>query len=406
MKTTNRPAIESHGILASVDREDDLPAHWFSRFLNWLGSFALAVAFPALVALIGAFAGLWVSVYSTELKNSFARIAKDHSFAQAGEPHVLVAAGLFVGFFVVFAAQQFVQTRASARAQRELIQETDTLRKMVAELKTMPSAEFLRSFKDSYGSVQELQLFTKLSDAGNVDHVTMIQSLLRIIATLAQRYDKRRDNVSYSANVMVYWDNTQLQKMTGTPEATRLLDATMFADSRDEYFTSGSGLLELIPNLAASADGVQHSPLELLVLPVSSAPVVRLSGGDRFNVLPGAPFAISIGQFAHYDSIETMLKWCRDEADISIRVREQLQAYFHTGKGKDVRSFLSIPLTISGARVGVVNVQASAPRMLDHGGTLLFVPVVTPLISLLTYLVANWVVDRERERALIGPKAP
>ncbi|WP_143266386.1 hypothetical protein [Paraburkholderia caledonica] len=366
--------------------------------------FSTGVAFPAIVAFVGAFTGLWVSVYSTELKNAFAEIAKNRSFSLVTEAHVLIAAVLFVFFFLIFATQQHMQTRASARAQSELIQETNTLRSMVTELKTLPPGDFLQSFQESFLSVQHLLLFAKPSEARDIDHVTMIQSVLRAIATLAHRYDRRPDNVKYSANVMVYWDNLTLQKMIGSDDAKALLNAVIFADVRDDHFTSGRGLLELVPSLAATADENAHSEPDQIVLPVSDTPWVNLMAGDRFNVLPGAPFALSLGRFAHYDSIETMLKWCQDEADISLKVRDQLRSYFHGGKGKDIRSFLSIPLRLSDASIGVLNVQASAPRMLDKGGTALFVPLITSLVSLLTYLVANWMIERERERTLIGPK--
>ena len=89
--------------------------------------FVKRVAFPSIVALVGAFAGLWVSVYSSELKSAFAQIATNGSFAQATEPHVLIAAALFIGFFVIFAAQQQIQNSASNEAQRELIAETTVL---------------------------------------------------------------------------------------------------------------------------------------------------------------------------------------------------------------------------------------------------------------------------------------
>jgi len=365
--------------------------------------FVKRVAFPSIVALVGAFAGLWVSVYSSELKSAFAQIATNGSFAQATEPHVLIAAALFIGFFVIFAAQQQIQNSASNEAQRELIAETTVLRVMVADLKTLPPEGFLQSFQESFLSVGELMLFTRPLDTGRVDHDDMIRSVLLSIATLARHYDRQPEGVLYSANVMVYWSNESLRGISGTGRANELLDVLRFSDGRDEHFSSGNGLLELIPSLAAGADGEVHAALLPLALPVSHSPTVRLMVGDKFNVLPGAPFAIALGRYAHYDSIDTMLKWCRDEADISQSVQEQLRMHFHNGQGQDIRSFLSIPLAAGGTPIGVLNVQASASRMLYHGGTLRFVPVVTPLVSLLTYLVGNWVVERERSY-LTGPK--
>lgn len=353
-------------------------------------------AFPVAVAVLGAFAGLWIFLYSQELRDALSQLGTKGGLRQAMTAHVVIAFLLFIAFLVVFALQQYTLKMADKAAQHELMSESTTLRTMIADLKTLPPEGFLQSFQESFSSVAELMLFTRPVDGKTTDYADMIRSVLRSTAALARGYDRDPEGVEYTATVMVYWSGESLQKHFDTPRSKTLLSTLKFSSAVDHHFSSDDGILELVPALAASANAAQPPTLAPLALPVSKNPRTRVMGGDKFNVLPGGPFAVAFGKYAHYESIEAMLKWCRDEADILQSVQEQLRVYYSNGDGKHIGSFLSVPLTLNGMHIGVVNIQASAPRMLSHGGTARFVPVLTPLVTLLSYLVSNWVIQRDQ----------
>ena len=83
-------------------------------------------------------------------------------------------------------------------------------------------------------------------------------------------------------------------------------------------------------------------------------------------------------------------KWCEDHGDFTAHVKKQIKEYFSGNGGKQVASFLSIPLMTDrkSKPIGVINIHKNGPMLLvDPKRLLHFDPIIRPYRHMLAKLV-------------------
>lgn len=135
--------------------------------------------FTAIVALVGAVAGLAASVNSTELKAVIPLLRESASWSSYSGDAV-VSIGLFLAFFVLFALQQVARNMQESEARVALFAETDKLKQLVGRLETLPPDGFLQQFQSLYQDVAALQLLAYREDTTQDAGASAIRSVLSL----------------------------------------------------------------------------------------------------------------------------------------------------------------------------------------------------------------------------------
>ena len=346
-----------------------------SIFIEWISRRSI---FVALTTFLGVFVGLWGSLYSAEIKSGFPFVPGSGVTPEEAQTFWW----LLAVFTACFLATQWAQNRSTRRAQRELIEKSDQLERLV---RTMPPEDFLAKF-DGFcvTSHQAATLaLTKESTPEAVEEA--IRVILECIISLAHFFDGRPNDARYSANIMLFVKSEALDKERRDELRARLHFAPLDVD-----IGALDGVLDLDLPLSATQEnaGGPDTRLAPFALPVPRVKDHDVDGERKYRVLPGAPWAIAYRRVAGFADLAEFEHWARKQGDFSPGTISDMLRYFQTGKGRAIRSFFSVPLmSREGDPVGVLNLNRNLAGMLGERAWELFLPFTSPFRLLLAELI-------------------
>ena len=337
---------------------------WINKVQNYLRlQLPLKWWFSALTACLGTLAGLLGSIYGTNIQNAF-------PFNWGSGPIVsqvvlfwisLIIFGCFFG--LGFGAQN---------------EATNKLEQM---MRTLPPKGFLVTFETLFSNC--FKVYWNASEAQNKPELVLaITTSLKGVLFLLKAFDTRHDHPQYSANIMLF-------KPIHEVSADSLKHVLFKEPGYD--FNAWDGVLELQSEYAFSLidDAPTPDKIPTIMLPVPKEEF-RFDKGKP-TVLPGAPAAFcdptkSVG----FENTLQLSTWCRQHSGLRESVAEEVEKYFVDGPGKEIRSFISIPIllpsTVPDATptiLGVLNLHSNRDRILPGEKAGLFVPLTAPFTSLI-----------------------
>lgn len=288
---------------------------------------------------------------------------------------------LFVSLSVLlFAWSKSSDTESQNTKHKEL---SSLVEQLVERLQRLPSDDFLQVFQMSFASAFTIALATTVAESGENKEDRLlridkaIRDILSAIIGLAIEFDEER-GAKYSANIMLYdkdgWDE---KKLALTMDITHLKK-----EAHD-------GTLTLFRKLSTTSKNQESEPdldVAEIAVPVHKPEEAK----DKVNLLAGAPKAFRDNRYYRIPSQEDLFKWL-DEKFADANQSRKTKDYFSTGPGKDIKSFVSIPIQASPQQelpVGVLNIHRSTAGLLE-GGEKHFLPIVSPFIQLISYLLAG-----------------
>lgn len=365
---------------------------------------------PAIVALIGAMAGLSASLHTKDLKTALLSLQTGQLSAITGNAWFTI--GFFSVFFLFYAGQQYANQWQASDAKAELFAETNKLAVSIARMDSLPPAGFLLKFQDLYRISADLGRLPVQGPDTKETIELYIRSVLKSIAALAYQFRKAPDGQPYSANLMLCKTQTQIQALSNEQRDEiehRLLFCPDLPSPKLKHTTT---VLDLIPQMCSDYEPSAQSSLQTpsIALPVFHAQEIDLGAesGHKFKVLPGAPFAASTHRYAAFESVKNLLTWCRDNADFTAATISEIQSYFENGSGRQIKSFISVPICMIANEglsplpfgglaakngdqeeycLAVLNIHSQGENILGEDGYSLFVPILEPFLNILSHLL-------------------
>jgi hypothetical protein len=303
---------------------------------------------------------------------------------------VLSYLSLFV-FGLSFGLNSWALTKNTDDQLNYLKANTEKLQDLI---QTLPPTEFLTGFQ------KRLNLCYPVAARGcdsTANETEVRDGIIMVLSTLAytvQMFDGGLSQCEYSANIMIF------RSFAGLSDDA-IQDYTIRAKFTEQGGAGGkiawSGVLELEPSLAVFLkDGTARPERDRLPRFVLEIPIPQLrSDGERTAVLPGAPQAFCERVYALVSDTCDMGKECREKRALRPSVADALDDYFMDGAGRDVRSFVSIPIFRANAKaaddpIGVVNIHSDAVNMFKREAFELFVPFTAPYTLMLSRLIENF----------------
>jgi hypothetical protein len=329
----------------------------------------------AVLALIAPIAGVWITFRRDFILAGMKKltpITQQPFWGEYGDIWVfaILLSGLGIGF-------AFHKAAEAAKAKERL-----------QALETLPPRGILERFENSF--IQSYWGAAEGMEAGTdpVKITASIRSVLDGLVSLAAQFHGSPRGMRYSVNVMIFENFAVI-----APEAAKKFrDAALFTE-QDVGPEALSGVLRLIPDLAVSSVNgkIQDDSLQEIVLPVPR----RETDKGVTTLLPGAPRAFCTrGNFFYHDTRD-LGKECRETTALRESVAAEIDTYFKEGRGKDIRSFVSLPIGISSAdnsapdMIGVVNIHTNQREMFRGESAPLFASLAAPYGLLLAELLKN-----------------
>lgn len=299
-------------------------------------------------------------------------------------------AGLFWGLILV-AIFLFTWSKFSDGTMTK--ENHDDLATLLDDLRTLPPPSCLQTFQSAIHLSHRPTLMALMMEAGNdgfseADRKNRVEETIRLILgniiKLASEFKSTKANLG--ANIMLFskedWDETKLGKILDVGHLPR---------------GAHIGTLVIDPSLstASGALGQPDAGLPALALPVHKPEPKTTTA--LTNILPGAPETFLTGCFYSCPSHAHMFRHL-DARYADKNQAEALKKYFNSPAGKTVQSFVCIPIMRSNIIdsdcelsaeekfLGVLNIHSSEPDFLPRGAEL-FWPLVSPLMSFLTFLI-------------------
>ncbi len=374
--------------------------------------------FPALVAFVGALTGLWASMYSAEMKES-ATVLFSSAPLSGINNDARHGWSLFLSFFVLFALQQLAKNFQDSDANQAVLRESAKLKQLVERMETLPPDGFLQEYQELYREIAQL---TFLPFDGRITKKGLeqaIRAVVQSIANLAHKFDGAGPGARYSANVMLCIERHQIDKLPPAQRAALAKRLMFCPDLPEPKIENIRAVLDLAPALSLGFEADVSTNTPFIALPVPEAHTFDLGPehGERFKVLPGAPFVAARHQYAVFESPESLFQWCDKRADLTKATISEIRRYFHQGAGKDVKSFISIPIctvvgndapvsdTFGGLAMAlnqgtnreeclaVLNIDSNCKKILGENGYELFVPIIEPFCQTLSLLLAAYAAE-------------
>jgi hypothetical protein len=318
--------------------------------------------FSGFTAALGAFAGLLGSIYAEQIKSAFPFTFGDGPVVWSAV--LFWAALLLFGclFGLGFNAQNQVTTR------------------LENVIRTLPPRDFLEVFETLFSQSFRVDWKAQEDKQDAEGHKGSIVAATSGLVWLVARFDARGDRARYSANIMVF-------RPIDTIPSQELKDNMIFAEPVQDA-SRLDGVLQLQTEFAFTMNkGTLEKDADAapIMLPIPK-PEFRIDEGKP-TVLPGAP-AVFCDPTTHvgFDDTLKLSDWCVKFSGLRPSIATQIQTYFRTGKGKEIRSFISIPIGSPGQNdqvLGVLNIHCNREGMLPGDKAGLFVPLAHPFVLLI-----------------------
>ena len=164
-------------------------------------------------------------------------------------------------------------------------------KELVSQIQTLPPAEFLQEFADTYDEGEAM--YEKALQSKNVDDTKkIIRGLLTCICQLTEKFDSPKQHTQmerYAANIMLFIDASSADKELSEQIQPRI----KFID-QEVLFQTLKGALDLRKDLSTHSEAQQSEEdmaLEAFALPIPHAETTNIDGKNKYRVLPGAPLA-------------------------------------------------------------------------------------------------------------------
>lgn len=332
--------------------------------------------FGAVTTLAILMAGAMASFFTNEIKDNSA-FALRHGYSLSWTATGFWAACLVAG--LCFFGTQWAQARQTRKT-------NDKLEGIVARLRTLPSEDYLPSYREAFRQAGLLSMAALLAETASKDEVSKaIQAVLRAIVETARSFDSADTSSIYSASLMLFRRNTTEFECT---EPVYQIDGMNDSEL--------AGFLELIPALTvASSPAAEHRENVSLVLPIprDQSPLREENGHDRFRILPGAPWAYVFKSPVCFVQMPHFFDNLRDCSSLDHHNMAKVRAYFDSGPAREVRSFSSFPILEprfgDTGVVAVLNLHSSEPGLLQDNGPELFAPLLEPFQLPLSLLIVS-----------------
>jgi hypothetical protein len=375
----------------------------------------------AAVLAVGApVAGFWVATQSQAIQAAAAQLSwlQPPAWTLLGIPGAFwVLVGVIAGLGVLWVFHKYADSSFINARQ-------DAVVGMFQEATRLGLSRGLNQFRDFVERAHYAFLVAS-SLAGNRDlnrakrrelYAESIRQVLGYMALLAHELDGAPGGSGYSAALYV-WHRSE--RIGALPQAER---EALFSPDRFVFFNELScelnqiaGVLEMRRELSTRAIDQRFGPDPSnpeLVLPVPrpGTGFTTIDGRERWIGLPGAPYTAATQDPAAFESIEAMMTWVDEHADLSGAVRRRLSELFEInpgapdgGRGR-ARSFLTLPVVLPSpleakpesrdaaprGLVGVVTIQSDAPGLLAGHRYEVFANVGTPFLLYLSSLTIGY----------------
>jgi hypothetical protein len=177
-----------------------------------------------------------------------------------------------------------------------------------------------------------------------------IRIALQTAALMAHRFGRRGAIGRYRANLMRFRHVSTLGPVSSWEAADRELYPAGFEPAVIR------GALVFDPELATRASSERAEPLDgaqPLRIAIPDPPRDLRAGSakeGRLRVLPGSAVAFLLGKpFIAHNTLD--IRPAQEEYDLPEAVISAAETYFRAGDGRDVRSFVSLPLFIEPGRM-------------------------------------------------------
>ena len=383
------------GVAGSV-YSDELRSAWP------LAAWTLSPGGVSLVALVfwTGLAGTAFLFFGRQVRVDQRRAGIDQSLKQAvGEVQGSVQTVKESGGLLHRAVGDVQESVQTVRESGELLHRT---------IRTMPPSAFLQVFDAVYETCEE-QTWEAVTAAEPTrdDLILTVRTVLYGFLRLTEMYDNQpwspqgqppTKSRRYAANVMVYVPVEHLRD--GDEDVLREGHLKFW----DGSYADLKGVLDIRTDLSAASDSESGDPdLAAFCLPVPRIPKPKQpDGAAPWRVLPGAPMAFQTERPAHFRETAELAAWCEEKGDFRRTVRTALDEYFQSDAGHLVQSFVAYPLSrgahgdrppdeVAAPPVGVLNIHADVPKLLDGDDARSFYATTYPLRVLLIRLLERLV---------------
>lgn len=367
--------------------------------------------FPALLSLLAPLAGLWVAAHNDTIRDSVARAIPTATWVlggASGDVWIFVLLLVILGAgFALHKWAEAAKNSANQKAleigfrsrQEDLGQNIALLKESISVVATLGMDRVVDQFQTVVRHSYPAGTVAFAASPSKEELAASIRVVLGNLALFARELDVAPGKAEYSAIVLLFHSRDSVEAMTKDARDALLKNRAFEMHSLWDL-PQLQGVLECSPELSTSGNaGNKHGmdpTTPQIVFPVPK--VYKSSAGNgrtRYMVLPGAPYSAATGSYALFSSIRALEDWCEREADLTDALRGDISRYFADGPGSAIKSFITIPLTISEGEalkvVGVVAIQRSTLGILPGGRHLVFVPIVEPFLLFLSQLVARYV---------------
>lgn len=205
-----------------------------------------------------------------------------------------------------------------------------------------------------------------------------LMSVLTLVAGLAAEFARASDDTAYGANIMLV---ARPQPASADTYDQELIKSLIFYDKQGGNPGSLKAVLYLPgPLVLPTVDTRSKRTIPLISLPVPPEP--KSAEGHRL-ALPGAPWALLTGTQSLVEDTRHMAASCHDFARPIV---DEITHYFSdSGKGSEVRSFVSYRIGNETTPVGVLNIDSNHTHVLgrepEYYAT--FLALISPVLRLL-----------------------
>lgn len=302
-------------------------------------------------------------------------------------------------FLIIFTILFFFGQVAAIRTRRNEISILGNQTKELGKiLRTLPSKDFLHQFAIIYELSYVAGQKPFYNDEYKNDEIThAIRVVLDGVVALTEYFDGEpkkdffidgnRIKLIYAANIMLYKQSSSLS----STEKDEYIKNIKFCE--DEISISElEGVLILQKQMSTTTETDKPTPddgLGEVILPIPKN--IKSKDKERYRILPGAPLAYVERDMNIYRNTKSLGQWCREKGDFSPSVCNAVDDYFNSNVGKNIRSFVSIPLYLSATDdkcIGVLNIHRNIEGMLNSKENAeFFRPLIHPFVCLLKELI-------------------
>lgn len=279
------------------------------------------------------------------------------------------------------------------------------LKKLLADLKTMPSKDFLdiakENFQATYASFRETLEHDDSAPDKQGKLEQGIRRILRSIVILASEFEPGFGLYNrYAVNVMLFHS---IDDTLSAANRELLGDRLVFCDESTKIGGLGA-VLDLKTQMSTTLEG-SGEPDDSLVHGFTLPIPLTGHSGAKTRIIPGAPTAAWFGAEQAMNDTRTMHEFCRVHGDFTEQVLNEIKDYFDQGHGKDIRSFICMPLYGScpiedsagvlvdkRLLVGVLNIHSDQTGLLSDENEPFaeYILTLAPFNVLLVELILSW----------------